>query len=153
MESVLGNSLSGIKWKVESKKALISEEFVTQTPVSVLVEKLRGFIIEFNADIRHVQSDFASLEVEIEDRKDYSRRGRFRVTLEFCERDVHSENNALRKKTFIKVVIKEGRKNWFAPNCKDLASTLLREIRQYMMLSEDSNKIRVDSAGKATPGR
>ena len=136
MEPVAGNSLSGIKWKVESKQALISEEFVTQTPVSVLVEKLRGFIIEFNADIRHVHSDFASLEVEIEDRKDYSRRGRFRVTLEFCERDVQCENDNLRKKTFIKVVIKEGRKNWFAPNCKELASTLLREIRQYMMLSD-----------------
>jgi len=153
MESVTNGSLSGIQWKPEGKKALISEEFVTQTPVSVLVEKLRGFIIEFDADIRHVQSDFASLELEIEDRKDYSRRGRFRVSFEFCEKEVPGENEALRKKTFIKIVIREGKRNWFAPNCQDLAATLLREIRQYMMLSDESSKIRVDSAGTATPGR
>ena len=153
MESVNGGSLSGIKWKPEGKKSLISEEFVTQTPVSVLVEKLRGFIIEFDADIRHVQADCASLEVEIEDRKDYSRRGRFRLSIEFCEKDVPGENGVIRKKTFIKVVIREGRRNWFAPNCNDLAHNLLREVRQYMMLCDESNKIRVDSAGIETPGR
>jgi diguanylate cyclase (GGDEF)-like protein len=153
MESVKSGSLSGIKWKPEGKKALISEEFVTQTPISVLVEKLRGFIIEFDADIRHVQSEYASLEIEIEDRKDYSRRGRFRVSFEFCEKDVLGENGVPRKKSYIKIVIREGRRNWFAPNSNDLAPTLLREIRQYMMLSDESNKIRVDSAGIATPGR
>ena len=146
-------SLSGVTWKPEGKRTLIAEEYVTQTPVSVLVEKLRGFILEFDADIRHVQSDYASIDVEIEDRQDYSRRGRFRVSFEFCERESESETGDIRKQSFIKVVIREGKRNWFAPNCKELAPTLLSEIRNYLMISDESNRIRVDSAGVATPGR
>ena len=146
--------MTGVKWKPEGSKTLIAEEFVTQTPVAVLGEKLRGFILEFDADIRGVSADFASLEVEIEDRKNYSRRGRFRVSFEFCETDQIGEQGVSRKKNFIKITISEGRRrNWFAPNCNDLAPTLLREIRKYMMLSEDSCKVRVEAAGTASPGR
>jgi len=153
MKPVNGESLSGVKWKPEGKRSLISEEFVTQTPIAVLVEKLRGFIMEFEAEIRHVQSDFASVEVEMEDRKNYSRRGRFRVTFEFCEKDAESEKGDVRRMSYIKIVIREGRRSWFAANTNELAPTLLAEIRRYLMLSEDSNKIRVEKAGIATPGR
>jgi len=153
MKPVTGESLSGVKWKPEGKRSLISEEFVTQTPISVLVEKLRGFIMEFDAEIRHVQSDFASVEVELEDRKNYSRRGRFRVTFEFCEKDSRSAKGEVRLNSYIKIVIREGRRNWFATNCNELAPTLLAEIRRYLMLSEDCHKIRVEKAGIATPGR
>ena len=152
--SIAHGSLTGVKWKPEGSKTLIAEEFVTQTPVAVLGEKLRGFILEFDADIRGVSADFASLEVEIEDRKNYSRRGRFRVSFEFCGTDQIGEQGVSRKKNFIKITISEGRRrNWFAPNCNDLAPTLLREIRKYMMLSEDSCKVRVEAAGTASPGR
>lgn len=153
MEPVKGDSLSGVKWRPEGKRSLISEEFVTQTPVAVLAEKLRGFITEFEADIRHVQSDFASVEVELEDRKNYARRGRFRVTFEFFEKDSRTPKGEVRRTSYIKIVIREGRRKWFATNCNELAPTLLAEIRRYLMLSEDSNMIRVEKAGTAIPGR
>lgn len=154
MKSVNGVSLSGVQWKPEGRRTLLAEEYVTQTPISVLVEKLRGFILEFDAEIRKVQSDFASIEVGIEDRKDFTRRGRFRVSFEFCEKEARTVGGGSRMKSYIKIVIQEARRRWFAPsNCKDLAPTLLAEIRHYLMLSDDSNKIRVDSAGTATPGR
>ena len=153
MKPVVGESLSGLNWKPEGRRTLISEEFVTQTPVSVLVEKLRGFILEFEADIRHVQSDFASVEVEMEDRKNYSRRGRFRVTFEFREKETDTEKGVSRLMSYIKIVIREGRRSWFSTNCNELSTDLLAEIRRYLMLSEDCNKIRVEKAGTATPGR
>ena len=153
MKSVEGFSLSGVEWKPEGRKTLIAEEFVTQTPITVLVEKLRGFILEFDAEIRNVQSDFASIEVGIEDKKDFSRRGRFRVSFEFCEKEAPTDNGGARLKSYIKIVIREARRSWFATNCKELAPNLLTEIRQYLMLSDESNKIRVDSASTATPGR
>ena len=154
MKSIAHGSLTGVEWKPEGKQTLIAEEFVTQTPVAVLGEKLRGFILEFDADIRRVQHDFASIEVDIEDPKNYSRRGRFRVSFEFCEAEQMAENGVSRKKNFIKIVIREGRRlNWFAKNCTDLAPTLLKHIREYMMLSDDGCKVRVESAGTETPGR
>lgn len=153
MDSVKTGSLSGITWRTDTRRSLLSEEFVTQTPISVLVEKLRGFIMEFEAEIRHVQSDFASIEVELEDRADYSRRGRFRVTFEFCEREAIGERGGTRNKSFIRIVIREARRSWFSTNCTELAPNLLAEIRRYLMLSEESNQIRVESAGMPTEGR
>ena len=154
LEEVEGGSLSGVDWKldVSRSKALVVEEFVTQTPISVLVEKLRGFIVESDADIRQVESDFASIEVEIEDQDDYSRRGRFHVTFEFCEKEVE-EQRSVRSKSFIRIVIREARRKWFSVNSTEMAPMLLSEIRRYMMLHDESSQIRVDSAGHAIEGR
>ncbi len=153
MDSVKAGSLSGIEWQYDGKRSLIKEEFVTQTPISVLVEKLRGFITELDAEIRHVKSDFASIEVELEDRHDYSRRGRFRVTFEFREKNVAMERGGTRNKSFISVVIREARRSWFSINCVDLAPNLLAEIRRYLMLTDESNQVRVESAGCPSEGR
>ena len=89
----------------------------------------------------------------IRDRADYSRRGRFRVTFEFCEREAIGERGGTRNKSFIRIVIREARRSWFSTNCTELAPNLLAEIRRYLMLSEESNQIRVESAGMPTEGR
>jgi diguanylate cyclase (GGDEF)-like protein/PAS domain S-box-containing protein len=152
MEMINSASVSGIDWRKDDRKALSSNEFVTQTPVSVLVAKLRGFILEFDAEIRQVESDFASVEVELEDRNDYSRRGRFRVTFEFQEKEVDTERGP-RNKSFIRIVIREAKRKWFSTNSTDLAPALLSEIRRYMMLNDESSEVKVDVATAPTPGR
>jgi diguanylate cyclase (GGDEF)-like protein/PAS domain S-box-containing protein len=155
MQEVDGaGSLSGVEWKmnISRGKALVIEEFVTQTPVSVLVEKLRGFILESESEIRQVESDFASIEVEIEDPEDYSRRGRFWVTFEFCEKEFDNDRG-IRSKSFIRVVIREARRKWFSTNSTEMAPRLLAEIRNYLMLNDESSQIRVDSAGCPIEGR
>lgn len=145
-------SISGIDWKRDDKRAMASHEFVTQTPISVLVAKLRGFILEFDAEIRQVEADFASVEVELEDREDYSRRGRFQVTFEFMEKEVDTDRGPT-VKSFIRVVIREAKRKWFSTNSTDLAPALLSEIRRYMMLNDKSCEVKVDAAAAPTPGR
>ncbi len=151
LKSVDATSVSGVEWRVKSRKALVSEEYVTQTPVTVLVEKLRGFIFEHDADIRQVESDFASIEIEIEDPANYARRGRFRVSFEFCERPSPEENGRLR--SFIRIEICEARRKWFSTNDTSLAPKLLSEIRRYMMISDEGSQVKLESAGQPTPGR
>ncbi len=46
LKSAEATSLAGVKWRNIKGQVLISEEFSTATPMAVLVEKLRGLIIE-----------------------------------------------------------------------------------------------------------
>lgn len=151
LESVDATSPSGIKWRMKNRKSLLSEEFVTQTPVSVLVEKLRGFIYEYDGEIRQVDSDFASVEVEMEDPENYARRGRFRVSFEFREREAN--DNTGRIHSYIRIEICEAGRKWFSTNDTSLAPNLLGEIRRYMMINDEASQVKVESAGVPIPGR
>lgn len=151
LRSIESTSLSGIEWRKKNRMALLCEEFVTQTPVSVLVEKLRGFIYEYDGDIRQVDSDFASIEVELEDPDNYARRGRFRVAFEFRERSAPEGKGRLQ--SYIRIEICEARRKWFSTNDTSLAPNLLSEIRRYMMISDEASQVKVDSAGQPIEGR
>jgi len=151
MKPVARKSPSGIEWRAKSRKAILCEEFVTQTPVTVLVEKLRGFISEYEANIRQVEKDFASIEIEIDDDSDPSKRGRFAVTFEF--REVESDEDRHRLKSFIRIEICGSRRKWFYSNNTNLAPRLMGEIRRYMMITDEASQVKVDSAGKPIPGR
>lgn len=147
LTSVDNRSLSGLSWRQTKGKSLISEEFVTQTPTAVLVEKIRGYIFDFDAEIRQVEADFISMEVTIEDPTNYSRRGTFRVLVELQE--VESDEEKLagnRKKSFIRITIREAKRKWFSTNEATLAPDLLMELRRYLMINDDASMLKVDPA-------
>ena len=145
-------SPTGIRWKAQRRKktALICEEFKTETPVQVLVEKLRGFIIENNALLQRVESDFLSMEVEVEAPMDYSRKGAFTMNVEIKETEP-SDSGTPRAKTlnYIRVTIYAGRlRNWFSTNHTDLAPHLLGELRRFLMIGDKASRLSVDMATK-----
>jgi len=138
-------SLSGAKWRKLKGQILISEEFRTSTPMAVLVEKLRGYIVESEAEIRRADSDFASLIVEIEDEQDYSRKGKFIVNVEFHETaDTDKTKIGRHTKTYIRISVREGKRKWFAINTLELAPMIIKDLRTYLMLNDDSAKLKVD---------
>jgi diguanylate cyclase (GGDEF)-like protein/PAS domain S-box-containing protein len=142
-------SLAGVKWRSFKGQSLLCEEFGTKTPLSVLVEKLRGYIIESEAEIRRVEPDFATIMTQIEDPNDFSRKCNFIVDIEFQEREVEDESSIFvgpRTKTFIRITIREGKKKWFANNATDLAPELIREIRRYLMIQDEASKLSVAPA-------
>jgi len=145
-------SPTGIRWKAQQRKktALICEEFKTETPIQVLVEKLRGFIIDNNALLQRVEPDFLSMEVEVEAPMDYSRKGAFTMNVEFKETEP-SESGTPRAKTlnYIRVTIYAGRlRNWFSTNHTDLAPHLLGELRRFLMIGDKASRLSVDMATK-----
>ncbi len=155
MKSAEATSLAGVQWRNFKGPNLLCEEFGTTTPMSVLVEKLRGYIIESEAEIRRVEPDFATILTQLEDPHDYSRKCNFVVDIEFQEREVEDENAVFvgsRTKTFIRITIREGKKKWFAPNATDLASVLIRDIRRYLMIHDEASKLTVTPAA-TEPGR
>ncbi len=145
-------SETGILWSAQQRKSksLICEEFKTETPIQVLVEKLRGFIIENNAVLQRVEPEFLSMEVEVEAPMDYSKKGAFTMNVEFKEADGPNAESA-RTKTlnYIRVTIYAGRmRSWFSTNHTDLAPHLLGELRRFLMISDKASRISVDMATK-----
>ncbi len=131
--------LNGISWPSLKKPAIISDKFKTRTPVPVLVEKLRGFIVEMDAQLRSVASDHAVMNIEFEDPTDYARKGRFEVRIDFIE-DVEgeaSEKYGRRTYTFLRITIQLAKRKWFSTNVPELATDLLNEIRSYFMINND----------------
>jgi len=133
--------LSGVSWPSLKGEAIISDKFKTRTPIPVLVEKLRGFIIEMDAELRNVQANHAVMILEFEDRNDYSRKGRFEVRIDFVE-DGEGENSVKhgrRTYTFLRITIRLAKRKWFSTNAPDLAHDLLNEIRSFFMINSDAN--------------
>ena len=143
-------SVSGIKWKAQQREntALICEEFKTATPIQVLVEKLRGFIIENDATLQRVEPEFLSMEVEAEDPQDYSRKGVFTLHVEFKETEMNiPETNRTKKLNYIRVTIYAGRmRKWFSTNHTDLAPHLLGELRRFLMIGDEASRVSIDMA-------
>jgi hypothetical protein len=149
LKSAKERSLSGVDWRNFRGHSLISEEFESSTPLSVLVEKLRGYIIESEAEIRRVEPDFATLLVQVEDAHQMGRKCNFIIDIEFQERQAEEDKATFvgnRLKTYIRISIREGKKKWFAVNATDLAPQLLSEIRRYLMISDESAKLRIAPA-------
>ena len=154
LTSIETASLSGVTWRETKGKVLVAEEFMTQTPISVLVEKMRGYIFEQEADIRHVETDFVSMEVDIEDPKNPGHRGRFRVLVEFQEIESSDAHLAgLRRKTFIHITIREANRKWFSTNAIELWPMVMTDLRRYLMISDQASILKVNSAGHKTAGR
>lgn len=138
------NSLvEGVEWRKLDGELISSHQFRTRTPLQVLVEKLRGYIIETEAEIHRVESDFASMLVEFEDPENYTRKGRFEVEVDFQELDEDEAGAQFgrRKYTYLRVTIREGRKRWFSTNATDLAPNVLSELRRYFMITDDDAQL------------
>ena len=144
-------SASGIHWQQRRREnsSILCEEFQTQTPVQVLVEKLRGYIIEKDASLQRVEPEFVSMEVVFESPSDYTRKGTFTLNIEFNENEAprQVDGSATKKLNYIRVTIYSGRmRKWFSTNHLDLAPQLLAELRSYLMISDKASRVSIDLA-------
>ncbi|MDG1872615.1 MAG: diguanylate cyclase [Mariniblastus sp.] len=135
-------TLNHANWRKLKGQILESKEYKVSTPMPVLVEKLRGYIIESEAEIRRVEPDFASLVVEIEDENNYSRKGSFIVNIEFQECETQDNKIGRRTDSYIRISVREGKRKWFSSNSNDLAPIIIKEIQNYLMLNNDAAQLK-----------
>ena len=148
-------SATGMQWQKQRRDhtALVCMEFKTATPVPVLVEKLRGFIIDKDAALQRVDQEFLSMEVDFESPEDYSRKGSFTMNIEFKDGDEKLDSDS-RNATYVRVSIFPGRKKkWFSTNHTDVAPHLLAELRSYLMINDDASKLSIDMATEDVRGK
>lgn len=153
MQNAETQSLAGVKWRKFKGQALICEEFKTQTPMAVLIESLRGYILETEAEIRKVAADYASIKVDAQSRTNASVKGSFWVDVEVQEAIDDSDNlMGERRLTYIRITVKGVKGGWFSSNANELAPNVINELRRYLMITEDSAKLTVAPAA-TRPGR
>lgn len=124
----------------QDSAVLISNVYRSRTPIPVLVEKLRGYIIEVDAEIKNVDTNHACLNVEFEDPENYTRKGRFEVEINFQESD-DDEEFGRRQYTYLRITVREGQKRWFSTNAVDLAPLVEVELRRYFALMDDESSV------------
>ncbi len=133
---------------------LFCEEFITTTPVTMLATKLGGYVEEVGATILKVEPDYAKLQIQVADDRNVNRKGNFVIEIEFLESktpEVRKDNVRCRPapsrpQTFIRITISEVRKKWFGKNADDLASLVMRELRRYFMIAEETAKLTIERA-------
>ncbi|MGY8746659.1 MAG: GGDEF domain-containing protein [Pirellulales bacterium] len=139
----IDSSALGVSWRSIVNGTLFCEEYTTSTPLSVIIEKLRGYIIETEAEIRTVDCDFVSLNIERFDPNKRGRKGRLVLEIEFNEKIIHLDKEANRRETqtLIRVNIREQKKGWFSANANELAPDVIAELRRHLMISEANLKL------------
>ena len=148
-------SLSGITWRKLKGKPLSQNEFATQTPMEVLIEKLRGYIHEQNATVDHVDDEHAIIRVEHENIFDPSEIGFFTVTIELQEGESQRSENVIggRKMTYIRITIQAGKRGLFAKNANDVAPQVLSGLRRYLMINDETCRLKSVDPAVTKPGR
>ncbi len=151
MQHAETQSLAGVKWRKLKGQSLICEEFKTQTPMSVLIESLRGYILETEAEIRKVAADYASIKINAQSKNGV--KGSFWVDIEVQEAIDDSDNLVgERMMTFIRINVKGAKGGWFSSNANELAPSVISELRRYLMITEESAKLTVAPAA-TKPGK
>jgi diguanylate cyclase (GGDEF)-like protein len=146
-------SAAGLTWHNPAPEmSLLVEEFVTATPITMLVEKLRGYILETNAKIISVSANFAKFQLDVSDSRTNKQRGTFVVEIEFQEGKPESypANDRRRRTTplrnFIRIAIGQTKKKWFSRPCEELATVAMRDLRRYFMINEEHAKLGIERA-------
>jgi diguanylate cyclase (GGDEF)-like protein len=147
-------SISGLTWQNQAPpNPLILEEFITGTNISILVEKLKGYIIESKATIVSVNANYAKLQIHVDDERGGKTQGNFIVEVEFQEGpavppavDERRRRPAPPQKNYMRVAISEAKRKWFSKNANELAAIVLRDLRRYFMINEESAKLTIERA-------
>ena len=138
---------TGVEWRNISKGSLFCEEYCTSTPADLLADKLRGYILECDADIRKIEPNYASLTVLATDRKVASKKTHFRVDIEFHEVDDPAKRQV---QTFIRITIFPPRQRMFRRIHEELHQLLVTDIRRFFMITEDSAAVTLNQAATSS---
>ena len=140
---------AGLIWKKSEGEVLLRQEFKTITPIPLVVSKLRGYIVERNAELLQIEPDWVSVAIDCSDPANPSRRGYFIADIEFQVHNISQAKISARnsgKETYIQITLREAKRKWFSANATDLAPEMLREIRDFLMIADDESRLLVDPA-------
>lgn len=155
LENAEAKSLAGVKWRKIKGQPIICEEFKSGTPLSVIVESLRGYILEQEAEIRKAEPDYASIKIDTQSSSDPTKKASMVIDVEMQEA-VDDDPTLLgqRKNTFLRITLKAAKSGWFKGKnaATELAPQVMNELRRYLMITDESAKLQVTPAA-TTPGK
>lgn len=139
-------SVSGVKWRRLKGDKLINMEFRTKTPINVLIEKMRCLIPEIGGAITSASENHVSLTCEVADPERPTHLTAFNVEVDLRKVDPSEKIYDGSATTYMRIIIQRGRSGWFQRTNDKLAESVLRNLRQYLTLTDESCVVKVDAA-------
>ncbi len=139
-------SITGVRWRNIKGNTLHLLEFQTRTPQEVMVEKIRRMLPEINGVLTSASEQHVSINCEVESPENPGQTSSFIVEIDLRKATPDDYYFSENIETFLRLIVQPGRSGWFHRNDNSLADTVLRTVRQYLGLSEESCIVKVNRA-------
>jgi diguanylate cyclase (GGDEF)-like protein/PAS domain S-box-containing protein len=124
-------------------EAVVTRTLVANVPMSVLAEKIRGFIADHHADIVSIQEDYVELNIDTQKITsahvpDDVRHATFAIEIKFREQEPRNSNDTERRgllRTMIDVSIKPKRSSE-RRNTEERGSQVLSSLKSYLIAQD-----------------
>ena len=136
------SSVSGIEWRKIRGKQIYCEEFRTTAPGTMLANKIRGYILEVDADVRCWEDNYISFTALQIDTHNPSRRSHFRVDIEV----VGAPGERADTINYLRIVVFAPRARLFRRSYDELHTMLVADMRRYLMLSDETSCLKLNLA-------
>ena len=134
----------GLNWKRIHGRVISSNEYMTTTPMPVLLQKLGGYIREVEGEITKVDTNHTTFKLIQKGLNDPSKKGRFIVDIQLHE--VEKKDPRDTSKTILNITFRAQKSGIFSRNAEELHDYALREIRRYLTLSDLDSEFKIDAA-------
>lgn len=134
-------SATGIEWRTLAKPPMVCEEYASKTPLVMLMQKVRGFIEEANAEILKIDERSMAFRVAQSDPKRPSRPVGFivEIDIELADRAPEKTRDNFRSaQVFIRVAIDQVRSRWSKDLHPELALKILNSFLSLTMMTDPS---------------
>ena len=143
------SSFSGTNWRKLKGAPLMCEEFQTQTPINVLYQKIRCIMPEINGKVEAVKESHIELSCDISEAVNSKDEVILRVAIDLTKANPN-ETGKGHPETYLRIAIFPVKNSsWFSRKNganADHADTLMRMIRQYLTLTDESALLKVNAA-------
>jgi diguanylate cyclase (GGDEF)-like protein len=133
---------TGIKWRHPTSPTLFCEEFVSRTPISMLIEKLRGYVQEKRSTIRQTGENFISMMVRAVDPCQSWKSEIFRVDVELHSSTEKSTGVPI---SYVRVAVYTPRRRMFKKPQHDLHRFIVDDLKKYLMINDEASSIKLNS--------
>jgi diguanylate cyclase (GGDEF)-like protein/PAS domain S-box-containing protein len=121
------------------EEPLLSQEWLTSVPVNVVIEKMRGIVVDFHADVLSVEDSRVQFKVEnhsvADIRRKADRRQSFVVDVRMVEVDFQiGRGSTPSKRTMLKLeILQHGRRDRRISNHREQVDMLARILQSYLV--------------------
>lgn len=132
----------------QKEEPLISQEWLTSVPLNVVIEKMRGVIMDFQAEVLVVEESRVQFRVEnqaiAELRRRSDRRQLFIVDVKLAEVDFQiGRGSSPSKRTMLKLdILPNGRRDRRVTNHKEQVEILARTLQSYLVAQVVDDNLR-----------
>lgn len=130
-----------IQWRKLAGKIVLSEEFATSSPIDIVQEKIKGFVVDFNGEVMKCAEGYVQIKIERlpgEVKRFGERTAQLLIDVEVARsKNLHAENS-----TIVRTTIRPGRmRDRRHKGLQSRAEMIAQNLRSFLMVSRKSETL------------